>query len=196
MTTKKVPEILIKINKFEETELLRRKNTLQASITHIAEEIFDINKRITGEMEKGVNVDLYRYLEASRKKIHKYNGEIANLKEQESLLNKQMQDTFNEGRKIKNLKKIKPNLKQAALHLWQIKSKMGLITQKTHLRKCLASNLLFTLLLVQEFLHTCKNFCELHLQTHSSLEVLLARNLQIPKVLLTLSYLLIPLLEF
>ena len=55
-------------------------------------------------MEKGVNVDLYRYLEASRKKIHKYNGEIANLKEQESLLNKQMQDTFNEGRKMKNLK--------------------------------------------------------------------------------------------
>ncbi len=105
----KISEILLKINKCKETELLCEHQKLINTIVDLTKAIADLEKSMLQEIKNkdhGVNVDLYKYIETTKAKIAQHFQERKILENQELSIIKRIKENFNEREKYKRLEQI------------------------------------------------------------------------------------------
>jgi hypothetical protein len=104
----KVADILLKINKYKETELLCEHKKLVNTIAALAKSISQLEQDLEKEISTkvyGVIVDLYQYIEKAKEKILEYSEEKKALENEELLLLNKIKENLSEGKKYEHFKK-------------------------------------------------------------------------------------------
>jgi hypothetical protein len=104
----KVADILLKINKYKETELLCEHKKLVNTIAALAKSISQLEQDLEKEISTkvySVIVDLYRYIEKAKEKILEYSEEKKALENEELLLLNKIKENLSEGKKYEHFKK-------------------------------------------------------------------------------------------
>lgn len=104
----KVADILLKINKYKETELLCEHKKLVHTIASLVESIFQLEQNLEKEITTkvpSVSIDLYKYIEKSKAKILEHSEEKKALEKEELLLINKMKENLSEGKKYEHFKK-------------------------------------------------------------------------------------------
>ncbi len=105
----KVSDILLKVNKCQEIELLCDHKKLTDVIVSLEKLISQLKEDLQQEIQKQEprpSLDLYKYIEKAKAKIAQYSKEKKDLESQELLLVNKIKEHLSEGRRYEHLKEI------------------------------------------------------------------------------------------